>query len=1006
MPPQFARPLQGPRRGSPCWRSRLARIGAILPLVVLAGAARPAASQPAGADFVWIEGEDAESSSFNRHGWYSRDGLRLTQLSPGEPDGAPGDWLAHFSNGPTQPEASYRFALAEAGAYRLWLRASSYQVRMWYRLNGGPRQDIDSDSDPRETLRLNEPPAIDLRFVSWFDLGELSLSSGPQQLSIGLEPRRVNGGDEITHGGIDAIAILPADRAWAPTGALRPDAMQDPAGPADWFPLIPTDDPFDPASVTDLSELLEAPAGARGPVQRVGDGLRFADGSPVKLWGVNAEIGRSEALMQRQARHYAKQGINLVRLHPVQATLGLLQTDPSSGERRLDPARLERLDRWFFLLKQAGIYMQWSLFYPHVITPADGYPAALYAELPDSGAGKSSAGFVNFMPELQAAEWAWAEPLMSHVNPYTGLRYAEDPALAVVEVHNEDSVFWHYPLNPLAAGNDEGRSLAGHQAALQRQWQNWLQGRYANDAELLAAWGPAGRGSRPGDGLANPAMPIYGAWEMEGDGPWNHKDEAARMGDFIRFLAETQAAYFATRVDHLRQLGFQGVTVGTAWQAGGPAAGLANLWVDSAADMIDRHAYFGGHETAPFWRITEGPLRNASHLAAPGSGILATGFEQLETRPFMLSEWSQQPPNTWKAEVAPLVAFYGFGLQGWDASTHFSSAQPRIGGGWPGDLTPWSSDTPAYLGQFAALARAVHEGHVAPAAPAAARRLALDDVFRGVDAVEQRTLSGGWEAGPGSLVTPREVFAIGRVSTHFNTGRDDLGRSQRSDWARHWSADRSVVGSSTDELRWDYDKRVVTLGAERSLAVIGFAGGGAYDLPGARIEVDSPFVSLILTALDQRPIAESGHVLVTALARDQPFGARFSADGSRLENFGNPPLMQEPVQARITLSGAPLESARPLDLHGVPLDREIERTGNTVTIDGRYRAWRYALRRGASDGPTPTRVAEPSATRPVGTTIPPTASPSPTGAITRPSATAPSVQRYAGYLPWLGRQPR
>ncbi|MCB0216315.1 MAG: hypothetical protein KDH92_06745 [Chloroflexi bacterium] len=974
-------------------RSRGIPVALLLPLLSIAAAARPVASQQTRADRVWIEGEDADASTFNQHGWYRRDGLRLTQLSPGEPEAAPGDWLAHFSNGPTPAEASYRFALSEAGPHRLWLRASSYQVDMWYRLNGGPRQAIDTDSDPRETLRLNEPPAIDMRFISWFDLGAPDLPAGPNTLTVGLEPRRLNGGDMVTHGGIDAIAILSASLDWAPTGALRPDAGQQPAGPADWFPLIPTDDPFDPASVTDLSDLLESPAGLRGPIQRDGQSLRFADGSPVKLWGVNAEIGRSDALMQRQARHYAKQGINLVRLHPVQASLGLLQRDPSSGDRQLDSVRLDRLDRWFHQLKQAGIYMQWSLFYPHRITPEDGYPAELYAELPDSGPGKSSAGFVNFMPELQAAEWAWARPLLDHVNPYTGLRYADDPALAVIEVHNEDSIFWHYPLNPLAAGSDEGRSLTGHRAALQRLWMAWLQARYASDAQLLAAWGPVGGGSRPGDSLSNPAMPIYGAWEMEGDGPWSHKAEAARMGDFIRFLAETQAAYFATRTAQLRELGFRGVTVSTAWQAGGPAARLANLWSDSAADMIDRHSYLGGHETAPFWRITEGPIDVASHLSAPGTGILASGFEQIEDRPFMLSEWSQQPPNPWKAEIAPLVAFYGFGLQGWDASTHFSSALPRIGGGWPGDLTPWSSDTPAYIGQFAALARSVHEQHIGQAVPAAARRLALDDIFRGIDALEQDTPSGGWDAGPGNLATPREVFAIGRISTHFNTRSDDLGRSRRSDWDAGWNRAAGVVSSSTGELRWDYDKRVVTVSAPRTQAVIGFAGGGSYDLPDARIEVTTPFVSLILTALDQRPIGESAEILVTALARDQPSGARFSADGSRLENFGNPPLMQEPVQARITLPGARLISARPLDLHGVPLDREVERAANSVTIDGRYRAWRYLLRRDPPASSTPTAGAEPSVTPAV----------SPTGSRATPAPTGLPPALGPIHLPWLAR---
>ena len=76
--------------------------------------------------------------------------------------------------------------------------------------------------------------------------------------------------------------------------------------------------------------------------------------------------------------------------------------------------------------------MQWSVFYPHRISESDGY--ALYDDL-SSG---STSGLVTVFPELQALEWAYLEPLLAHTNPYTGLTYAEDPALAIIDMRNED----------------------------------------------------------------------------------------------------------------------------------------------------------------------------------------------------------------------------------------------------------------------------------------------------------------------------------------------------------------------------------------------------------------------------------------------------------------------------------------------------------------------------------------------------------------------------------------
>lgn len=985
---------------------RFARIAVVLlmPLPFTAagsGAERLRAQADPAPAFLWVEGEAPLRTTFNRHGWYSGDNVRRDLLSPGSPGGAPGNWLAHYANDGRSVESEYRIANAEHGPHTLWIRASAFTVKMWYRVDNGPRVDIDMESDRREFLRLLNPNAIDIRFLAWIKVGIVNLTAGQHRLVFGLEGHPARQGGQEVHGGIDALCLT--NFPWAPSGALRPDLDPPEPGPADWFPLIPSDDPTlaggeapASASITDLSGLLDKPAGRRGAVRRVADRLEFADGTPAKFWGVNASIGATPEVQAAQARYYAKHGINLVRLHPVQGIVGLLEADPATGARRLDPARLDRLDRWFATLKAHGIYMDWSPVYPHAITPADGYPAELYAELPDAPTwnlppgttGKSTSGYVNFMPQLQAAEWAWLQALLAHTNPNTGLRYADDPALAIIEVHNEDSIFWHYPLNALESGQDGGRPIPRHVAEVQRMWVEWLRGRYADDAALRAAWGPVDQGSRGGDSLANPRMGIYGAWEMAADGPSRNKAEQRRMGDFIRFLAETQRRYFAGRGQALRDAGFRGVTVSTAWQAGGPAAVLANLWTDDALDMIDRHRYAGGHSEAnqsPH-RIVAGAVRADTHLARPGSGILSAGFEQVEDKPFMLSEWTQSPPNQWKAEIAPLFAFYGMGLNGWDASTHFHASLPRMGGGWPDDMNAYVTETPHFAGQFPALARAIYRGDIEEGDLVAARRLATDDIFRGVDAIDQVTPSGGWGAGgPGDLATPPEVFAMGRVTAKVG---DALPRSVRADWDALWDRGTGIVRSSTGELAWDSRNRIVTVASPRSQAVIGFAGGRSFDLPGVQVDVTTPFVSLIFTALDDRPIAASGHILITALARDRQTGARYSADGTRLEEVGGPPLLLEPVQARITFKGDPLASARPVDIHGIPTDHEVERAGNTITIDGRYASYYYEVRRdGGAIEPTSTN--QPSSTnQPTSTTQPTRSTP---GTATQAPATATST---------------
>ncbi|MDP6935505.1 MAG: beta-galactosidase, partial [Myxococcota bacterium] len=407
-----------------------------------------------------------------------------------------------------------------------------------------------------------------------------------------------------------------------------------------------------------------------GAVSTDGSEFVFADGTPTKFWGVGSVYPGTAELAEQQARLYRIFGVNMVRLHSVQQHLGVLQQG-DDGERVLDPEALDELDLWFAALKEAGVYFTFSSFYPHVVTEDDDIPDDVWEDLSEDGDGRSSSGFVPMVPELQDAEWAWMKVLLEHENPYTGMRYVDDPALAVLEVHNEDSIFWHAPLNTISEGY-----VPNLEARLQELWMEWLAERYASDEELAAAWGD---GMNSDDSLSNPAMDIYGAWEMEADGPYWGEAAMTRMADFIQFLAELQRDYYEARYAQIRDLGFEGVVVSTAWKAGGEAADAANLWTDDAMDAIDRHAYFGGGDGTH--TIVEGAVSNSSHLETPMSGVLGAARQQVEDKPFIVTEWTSSSPNQWKAEAAPLFAFYGMGLHGWDTSYHFTASKAWLRGG-------------------------------------------------------------------------------------------------------------------------------------------------------------------------------------------------------------------------------------------------------------------------------------------------------------------------------------
>ena len=625
-----------------------------------------------------------------------------------------------------------------------------------------------------------------------------------------------------------------------------------------------------------------------------------------------------------------KNGVNMIRQHPLADELGPLV------DGKLDEKRLDAWDWWCAELKKQGIYMTWSVFYGQKIGPADGYPAELFAELDQVDPQRNlrnTYGLVNIESKLQDLQLEYLKAILLHKNPYTDLRPVDDPGLAVLEFQNEDCIFFHFPLGELPGG----KKWPQHTKRLRQKFFAWTKKKYGNEAAVRQAWGQL----HGGDAWAQGELELMAAWQLGENGPGpGFEGQTARAGDYIHFLADLQRGFYERREKEIRGLGYKAVTVTTASRTGGPASDPANLYCDTAADMIDRHNYTGGG--AGGHGISPGEFHNETHLTQPGSGLLSIGLYQVADRPFCCTEWTQMPPNQWKLEAAPLVAFYGLGLQGWDASYHFLNSRSYPGDGWPG-LSSYVTDTPHYIGQFPALFFAIAHRHVKQGPVAAARHLKINELYSGIDPLKQDFTGGGHDVKTvqGQLVTPVEALAIGRVTVSF-----DGGKNKAVDLAKHWDKSAKTVRSLTGELVWDYGRQLVTLQATKTQAIVGRPGNRTIELPAVSVQVATPFVSLIFTPLDNLPLVDSHNILITAMARDAQTNSKYSDDGTQLVAVGGPPLLMEPVRASVTLKGAAPTRVNVLDFYGVP-------TGTTVPVGaqgsfalgGEYRTYYYQVER-------------------------------------------------------------
>ena len=306
-------------------------------------------------------------------------------------------------------------------------------------------------------------------------------------------------------------ALLALAAVTAPAWAQAP-AAPPPISEAKMFPfVIPWDDAA-PGTLTDVSFLNAKPAGVHGyVVAKNGHFVETNTGKRVRFLGTNfagKDAFPSHADAEKVAARIAKLGVNIVRLHHMDNSdwgQDASIWDYAYPDRQhLDAAQLDKLDYLVAQLKKNGVYVNLNLHVSRTFSAADGFPASV-SQIPTSFDKRVD----EFDPRMIQLQKNYAHDLLTHVNPYTHLSYASDPAVAVVEINNENSLVGD-PWATLGAGlNTLPEPFSGELTGL---WNAWLLKKYGTDAKLQAAW-TAGV-TPPGPGLLSPAS----AWSLEHQG--------------------------------------------------------------------------------------------------------------------------------------------------------------------------------------------------------------------------------------------------------------------------------------------------------------------------------------------------------------------------------------------------------------------------------------------------------------------------------------------------------
>ncbi len=684
------------------------------------------------------------------------------------------------------------------------------------------------------------------------------------------------------------------------------------AGP-DWFAFNPTNDLSE--SVISMNDWMDKPAGKRGGVRMANDRFQFEDGTPVRFWGANLSYGGACAPPQADAdfmaARFAKYGVNGVRLHKFSYPKNQMGIGDPLDATRMDAQGLDRLDYFSAQLKKNGVYFGWSHTFGFHVSPGNRSRLLAYDEIEKNLKNKTYA-FINFAEDVQDLMIEMVVNLLKHRNPHTGLNYADEPALSFIELQNEDDIFFYTSTNAFNACPTYRKHFIS-------QFCAWLTNKYKTEEGLKKAWGNALTDQETL--AAKNIVPQTNPWYFsDAHLPSQKGGQRQRLLDTAAWLHDKQNAFYERFVRAIRDAGYKGPICGSPWQAPSMLPHYYNLRSDYLAGYIDRHNYFGGH-------------LNDTMLGRPGSGYFSTGLQQVIDRPFGLSEWIHVYPSLYSAEGPAIIAAYGMGLQGWDASYQFQSQPGRrafgeIVGRFPWGV--WEVDVPTQLGQYPALSRMVLRGDVKESAPISVRRVNVNDLaaatFDFADKVEQQ---GDVKNFSGSV--PPEALAVGRLVVEFT---DKPTGSTFVDMAGHRHG--TAIDSVTGELSWDTaGGGLFTVNTEGTKAVVGFGGGRRFNLGNVSIEPRCPYSSIVLTAIDRNStLGNARAALLTVLARNCNTGfSVFTVDSKVIEN-GKAPIMLEPVRATIGISGRGIAAVNILDHDGKRTGRTIPAPEGKFAIDG------------------------------------------------------------------------
>ena len=631
-----------------------------------------------------------------------------------------------------------------------------------------------------------------------------------------------------------------------------------------------------PGSALDFSGMgfVDAPAGKHGWLKAKGPHFEF-EGMPgvaQRFYGVNfcgTANFPSAAQAEQLADRFVRLGYNSVRIH--QYDNGCVQG--SADGLTLNPEQMAKLDGFIAACIKRGLYVTTDLFvsrkvqWRHIGVDRDGQVEMQVFK----------ALIAVHEPAYQ--NWAaFAKAFLTHVNPQTGRRYADEPGMPFLSMVNEGSIGYAV---------QEARKTPAMQAA----WAAWLKEKRAKDPAFA---------------------------EIPDQMPLGMSGKAGSAGAL--FIADTEAKMITRMKAFLRnEIGCRALITdyncGTHYQPLQPVR-------EALYDYVDDHFYVDHpHFLEKKWSLpsrcpNENPLRSGCRTPCD------VAFTRLANKPFAVSEYNFSGPGMFRGVGGIMTGAMG-ALQDWSALWRFEYAH-RLENMFDGEGTAGyfdiSTDPLSQASERASLCLFLRRD-LAPAA----EQVAVALPAREVGALQENVtrVSPSWNGAAWNA----------RVATYAAEAALPGWRlvSGSEAYATNAAAAFAPLTNAVGALAIDQARGAFTVTTERTVG--GFAEAGRVEAGPLTVEISGTPATVWVSALDRAPVSESKRLLLTHLTDVQNTGVSYAEKARKtLLAWGKTPYLVRVGAAEVTLA---LKEPGAYTVHALATSgRRLERVASKV-VDGK-----------------------------------------------------------------------